>query len=81
MYGRSNRTLNGEYTNIGKSGNAIQAGAGLREQMSYGNQYYYNEFDLKLIEDILFELSTGVLGFGERSFIMETGKIHVCLAA
>ena len=74
MYGRSNRSLNGEYLNIGKSGNVIQMGAGLREQMSYGNTYYYNEFDLKLIEDILFELSTGVLGFGERNFILETGE-------
>ena len=74
MYGRSNRTANGEYQNMDKGGGALEQGAGLREQMSYGNVYYYNEFDLKLIEDILFELSTGVLGFGERSFIMETGE-------
>lgn len=28
-FGRSNRNANGEYTNIGKSGNAIKTGAGL----------------------------------------------------
>ncbi len=33
MYGRSNRNRNGEYLNIGKSGNVITMGAGLREQM------------------------------------------------
>ena len=83
VYGRSNRSQNGEYANIGKSGNVIQQGAGIREQMSYGNEYYYNEFDLKLIEDILFELSTGVLDYGERTFILETGrqKFLFCLAA
>jgi len=46
----------------------------LREQQEYGNTYYYNEFDLKLIEDILFEISTGVLDFGERTFVMYTGQ-------
>ena len=31
MYGRSNRNVNGEYMNFGKSGNVIKMGAGLRE--------------------------------------------------
>nr|DAI58533.1 MAG TPA: major capsid protein [Crassvirales sp.] len=30
-FGRSNRTQNGEYMNMGKSGNAIKTGAGLFE--------------------------------------------------
>ena len=33
LYGRSNRSQNGEYANIGKSGNVIQMGAGIREQI------------------------------------------------
>jgi hypothetical protein len=74
MYGRSNRSINGEYLNIGKSGNILSMGAGIREQMEYGNVYYYNDFDLKLIEDILFELSTNALGMDERTFILETGQ-------
>ena len=52
----------------------MQTGAGIREQMEYANTYYYNEFSLKLIEDALFELSTGVIGFKDRVFILETGE-------
>ena len=74
MFGRSNRSVNGEYANFGKSGNVIQEGAGLRDQMEYGNVSYYNTFSLKLITDLLFELSAGVLGFDERRFVMETGE-------
>lgn len=74
MFGRSNRSSNGEYYNFGKSGNVIKEGAGLREQLEYGNVSYYNTFSLKLIEDMLFELSAGVLGFDERRFIIETGE-------
>ena len=36
-FGRSNRNSNGEYTNIGKSGNVIKTGAGLYEQMEVAN--------------------------------------------
>lgn len=74
IYGTSNRTLNGEYKNLGKSGNKLQTGAGIREQMGYANTYYYNEFSLKLIEDLLLELSTGIIGFRDRIFILETGE-------
>jgi hypothetical protein len=74
MYGRSNRNANGEYLNIGKSGEVIKMGAGVREQMEYGNTMFYNTFSLKLIEDALHELSSGKLGFGERRFILRTGE-------
>lgn len=42
--------------------------------MSYGNMYYYNMFSLKLIEDALFELLTGVVDFRNRSVVLETGE-------
>lgn len=76
MYGRSNRNANGEYKNIGKSGNAIKTGAGLLEQMEYGNIMYYNnpESVMKLLLDALYELSAGRLGFGDRTFIVNTGE-------
>ena len=32
-FGRSNRNANGEYMNIGKSGNVIKTGAGLKAQI------------------------------------------------
>ena len=76
MYGRSNRNVNGEYMNVGKSGNVIKTGAGLLEQMEYGNTMYYNDTEgvMTLILDALYELSAGKLGFGERTFIIETGE-------
>ena len=74
VYGTSNRTSSGEYKNYGKSGNILQTGAGIRELMSYANTYFYNDFSLKLLEDALFELSTGVIGFKNRTFMLETGE-------
>lgn len=73
-FGRSNRNANGEYNNIGKSGNAIKTGAGLYEQMEVANTFFYNTFSLKLIEDALYELSAAKLGMGERVFLIKTGE-------
>lgn len=74
MYGTSNRTADGEYKNFGQSGNVIKQGSGIREQMEVANTTYYNTFSLKLIEDILMELSVSKLEFGERRFILRTGE-------
>ena len=74
MFGRSNRTSNGEYLNYGDSGNPIKTGAGLLEQMEVANTMYYNDFSLKLIEDALYQLSAAKLGMGERYFIIKTGR-------
>ena len=74
MYGRSNRTANGEYMNFGKSGNVIKMGAGLREQMEVANVMYYNTFSLKLLEDALYELSAAKLDFSDRYFVIKTGE-------
>lgn len=74
MYGRSNRNTNGEYLNIGKSGNVIRQGAGLLEQREVANTEYYNEFSLTRLENILSELSTTKLDFKNRHFILKTGE-------
>lgn len=74
MYGKSNRNSNGEYMNFGKSGEVIKQGDGIRAQMEVSNTIYYNDFDLKLIEDALFELSASKLGFSERRFVLRTGE-------
>lgn len=73
-FGTSNRNSNGEYTNFGKSGEAIRTGAGLFEQMEVANTMYYNTFSLKLLEDALYELSAAKLDFGDRYFIIKTGE-------
>lgn len=76
LFGRSNRNANGEYLNIGKSGNAIKTGAGLFEQMEYGNTMYYNDTHsvMKLILDALYELSAAKLDYGDRTFVINTGE-------
>lgn len=74
MYGRSNRNSNGEYMNIGKSGNVIKMGSGLREQMEVGNQIWYNHFSLRLLENALLELSIGKLKMKDRIFVLKTGE-------
>ena len=73
-YGRSNRNMNGEYLNIGKSGEVIRMGAGLYEQMEAANTLTYNTFSLKLIEDALYELSAAKLGMEDRTFVIQTGE-------
>ena len=77
MFGVSNRNNNGEYTDYGKSGEVIRMGDGLLQQMKYGNTYYYNDFSLKMLEDALYELSAAKLDFGDRTFVIRTGKYIV----
>lgn len=71
--GVSTRNSNGEYLSIGKSGNVLRQGDGIRVQMGYGNTMYYSTFSLKLIEDALSEMSTAKLAMGDRTFILKTG--------
>ena len=73
-FGRSNRNNNGEYLNIGKSGEVIRMGSGLYQQMEVSNTMPYNTFSLKLIEDALYELSAAKLDMKDRTFIIKTGE-------
>lgn len=73
-FGTSNRNANGEYTNIGKSGNVIKTGAGIFEQVEVANTMYYNKFSLKLLEDALYELSASKLEMNDRVFVIKTGE-------
>jgi hypothetical protein len=74
IYSRSNRDQAGEYQNIGKSGNVIKMGSGIREQMEVSNTQYYGKFSIKLIEDMLYSLAHAKLGMGERRFMLRTGE-------
>lgn len=77
-YARSNRNSNGEYLNFGKSGEVIRMGAGLFEQMEYCNTEYYAPSDnplsiLKHINSLLYDISFGKIGYGNRTFVIKTG--------
>ena len=67
-----------EYLNIGKSGNVIQMGSGIFEQMEAGNTIYYNSFDtdfpISIIEDALYELCENKKGSHNRKFVLRTGN-------
>lgn len=73
-WGTSNRNSNGEYLNIGKSGEVIRMGDGLFAQMEVANTMYYNNFSIKLIEDALLELCASKLDWKDRTFILRTGE-------
>jgi hypothetical protein len=74
MYGKTNRTADGQYHNKDVSGRSIKIGSGIREQMEQSNTYFYNEFSIELLEEILFGLSEGKLGMDDRIFILRTGE-------
>jgi len=74
MFARTNRNENGDYYNIGKSGQVLQMGAGIRQQMEVSNTEYYNEFSIKLITNKLAELSEGKLDMSDRHFVLRTGE-------
>lgn len=42
--------------------------------MEVANTQYYNKFSLKLLEDALYDLSASKLDFGDRYFVIKTGK-------
>lgn len=75
MFGRSNRNNNGEYLNVGKSGEVIRTGSGLLEQMEVANTMFYNKFNIKIIEDALYQLSSAKLGMEDRYFEIHTGEM------
>lgn len=73
-WGTSNRTVNGEYLNLGDSGKIIRMGEGLFAQIESANTQYYNHFSLKYIEDALYDLCAGKLDYKNRTFVLRTGE-------
>lgn len=73
-WGTSNRNSNGEYLNIGKSGEVIRMGDGLFAQLEVANTTYYNNFSIKFLEDALYDLCASKLDFRERTFVLRTGE-------
>lgn len=73
-FGRSARDSKGKFTNVGKSGHIISAGAGLREQMEVANTFFYSKFTADFLTNVLTELSEGKLAMDERMFVIRTGE-------
>ena len=74
LFGRSNRNSNGEYKNIGKSGGVLKTGDGLFAQAEAGYIINYNTFDLRLIENAIYNITSGALEPSKRKVVMKTGE-------
>ena len=74
LYGNSNRTADGTYENKGDSGYEIRAGAGLLDQISPSNVFYYNDFDLDWMTEIALGLTVGKVAEDNRDFVLMTGE-------
>jgi len=74
MFARSNRDVNGQYNDFGKSGHVLRQGSGIREQMEVSNTTVYNDFTITLIESILYDISEGKLDMNDRTFLVKTGE-------
>jgi hypothetical protein len=74
MFGKTNRDENGRFLNKGASNIEIKAGSGIREQMEVSNTTHYNNFSIRMLEDLLSELVEGKLDFSERKFMLRTGE-------
>lgn len=73
-FARSNRSDDGKYFNIGKSGYYIKQGMGLREQQETSNTIYYDTFRLATLESMLSDIGEGRLEYSERTILMRTGE-------
>ncbi len=74
LYSKSNRSDDGTYANTGKSGNKLEQGAGLRQQMESANTLAYNDFSIDWLNDVLLQLSVNKLNGDEREFVILTGE-------
>lgn len=77
VYGRSNRNENGEYLNVGKSGEVIRIGAGIMEQREFGHTEFYNDTStiLKQIENGLERIcANGNVPMADQVFEIHTGR-------
>lgn len=74
MFGKSNRTTQGNYTQKGISGYEIKMGAGLREQCETSNYSTYTTFDIEDLASRLMDMAEDKLGADERSFMLSTGE-------
>lgn len=73
-FSRSNRTDDGRYFNIGKSGYYIKQGMGLREQQEASNTIFYDTFSLSQLESVLFDIGEGRLEYSNRTILIRTGE-------
>jgi len=74
MYSTANKTANNNYVQKGKSGNIIQMGAGIKQQMESSNFNTYNDFNIEKFTEMLLDLTVGKIVQGQREVTVLTGE-------
>lgn len=74
MFATTNKSADGTYKQKGKSGNVIQQGSGIRQQMSPSNTYFYNTFDIDWLTDCMMQLTVGKIKQDQRKVVLRTGE-------
>ena len=74
FYGKSTLREDGSSTIQGSSGNAIEAGYGIREQFLPSNKHYYNQLTFDYLTSTLLDISYGKIPITERNFVIGTGE-------
>lgn len=75
-YSRMNKAADGTYKQRGKSGNPLEQGAGIRQQIESGNEYFYptESFDIDWLFNVMLDLSENKLPHDKRKFLLRTGE-------
>jgi len=75
-YSRLNKAADGTFKNKGKSGYELEQGAGLKQQIESAGIFYYptDNFDIKVITDVMLDLSVNRLRQDQRKFVLRTGE-------
>ena len=83
LFGKSNRRPDGTFGNFGNSGYETKAGAGLRDQISAANKFYYNvsNFNVELLVDFALGMSVGKIPEDSRSFLVGTGEYGLTMVS
>ena len=74
FFGKSNRSEDGKYLNLGDAGGEIKTGTGLRDQISPANIFNYTSFNIEQLVDFALSLSVGKLPEDSRHFVIGTGE-------
>jgi hypothetical protein len=74
IYSEYNQNIDGTFSMFGESNFPIIEGAGLRQQISPAYKFYYNNFTVDYLLEVLLNLSINILPEDNRKFIALTGE-------
>lgn len=74
MFSEFNQNSDGTFTMKGSSGYPIFEGAGLRQQISPSYKFFYTDFTIDYLFEIMLGLSENILPEDDREFLLLTGE-------